>query len=309
MGKLTVLGKLGSSTGLVDQEGQDLQNVPRAYALQVRSLSMSRHARNARFRLLIAGCVAVTGGCGSGTDAGSTFDEHVAKESSANQSVEVTAVPALASTTPTIPEVPEATTPPTSTTPPAATAPVVATTPPTVTPASPLAPALARTMELGNSGEDVTALQQELVARGHAISTDGTFGSGTETAVRVEQDKLLIESDGLVGPATRASLALGSDEGSYASADQFFLDVLGWISAGAAGNLPSDALVALAMWSDSDLTGVTWSSQGQPTAGPGDRLIGMFVLGGEGGVYNTLHVCVTASLPAGWCGVWDASFH
>ena len=170
-------------------------------------------------------------------------------------------------------------------------------------------PAPAPTLSRGSIGGDVVALQAELIARGYQIEVDGQFGPGTEQAVRAEQELLLLESDGLVGPVTRTSLGLGSaGMSSYASIDQFIDAVRGFLSDGATGGLPADALTALGMWRDSDFAGVTWQTS-ETREEVGGRLLTYFYLAGEGGVWNTLEVCTTPSNPIKWCGVWSASFH
>ena len=64
-----------------------------------------------------------------------------------------------------------------------------------------------RKLTIGDSGADVAALQQELIARGYNIAADGQFGPGTDSAVRSEQDHMLLPSDGEVGPVTAAVLS------------------------------------------------------------------------------------------------------
>jgi hypothetical protein len=61
----------------------------------------------------------------------------------------------------------------------------------------------ARTLKRGSTGDDVKALQAAL-----GIPADGTFGKGTENAVRVFQMAHGLTSDGIAGVATRAALKI-----------------------------------------------------------------------------------------------------
>ena len=72
--------------------------------------------------------------------------------------------------------------------------------------------AAARTLTAGMSGADVTALQQQLAAKGYLTATPtGYFGAATLAAVKKFQcDKRIVcsgSSLGLAGPATQAALA------------------------------------------------------------------------------------------------------
>ena len=57
-------------------------------------------------------------------------------------------------------------------------------------------------------GEDVKTLQQALKDAGIKVDVDGVFGPGTQKAVIQYQKKKKMKADGIVGPATRASLCL-----------------------------------------------------------------------------------------------------
>jgi putative peptidoglycan binding protein len=68
-----------------------------------------------------------------------------------------------------------------------------------------------RILRLGSGGEDVRTLQDLLRARGHDPGpSDGLFGRRTDTAVRAFQASRGLHADGVVGPQTRAELAVGS---------------------------------------------------------------------------------------------------
>ncbi|MGB8862424.1 MAG: peptidoglycan-binding domain-containing protein [Ilumatobacteraceae bacterium] len=191
------------------------------------------------------------------------------------------------------------------------------TVPPATTPSTPAAtvppaavvPVVASTLSRGATGDEVIALQAELIARGYQIDMDGEFGPGTEQAVRDEQADMLLPVDGIVGLVTRASLGLGGNGlTNFTTTDAFVAAFLAFLSDGTPGALPADALTALEMWRDSDLAGVTWGDNGTRDE-VGGRLVTLLVLGGDGGVFNTLEVCTTPPGRVMWCGVWSASFH
>jgi hypothetical protein len=72
-------------------------------------------------------------------------------------------------------------------------------------------PSAGRTLTLGATGDDVSVLQQALRAHdGGDVVVDGSFGPGTETAVRTAQSAHRLVADGIVGPATRHALGLPS---------------------------------------------------------------------------------------------------
>jgi hypothetical protein len=65
-------------------------------------------------------------------------------------------------------------------------------------------------LKLGSTGPDVVALQQRLTALGYNTGTaNGTFATGTQTAVVNFQKAKNIAADGVVGPTTWAALATG----------------------------------------------------------------------------------------------------
>jgi putative chitinase len=59
----------------------------------------------------------------------------------------------------------------------------------------------------GASGAMVAQLQQELSAHGYPVARDGSFGPGTETALRHFQAAHGLASDGIAGPALWQALA------------------------------------------------------------------------------------------------------
>ena len=67
--------------------------------------------------------------------------------------------------------------------------------------------------QLGSSGPEVVAVQQQLNQAGFAVAVDGVFGPDTDRAVRSFQSANGLVVDGVVGPATRQALA--SDGGVY----------------------------------------------------------------------------------------------
>jgi peptidoglycan hydrolase-like protein with peptidoglycan-binding domain len=64
-------------------------------------------------------------------------------------------------------------------------------------------------MHLGSSGPSVAALQKKLGEQGFATGeTDGTFGKGTDAAVKAFQKSKNLNPDGVVGSATSAALGV-----------------------------------------------------------------------------------------------------
>ena len=64
-------------------------------------------------------------------------------------------------------------------------------------------PALCR----GATGAQVAQLQQDLASRGYPVARDGSFGPGTETALRHFQAAHGLPADGIAGPALWKALA------------------------------------------------------------------------------------------------------
>lgn len=66
------------------------------------------------------------------------------------------------------------------------------------------------TLTKGARGDDVKRLQRALTAAlGSTVATDGEFGSATDTAVRLYQDRRGLDVDGSVGPDTWKALQAG----------------------------------------------------------------------------------------------------
>lgn len=82
------------------------------------------------------------------------------------------------------------------------------------------------TLKRGSTGPEVTALQQRLLDLGFDPNgVDGTFGPGTESAVKAFQQANGLTVDGKVGPITRAALQL--DGGPVTQATEKVLWVVG----------------------------------------------------------------------------------
>lgn len=62
-------------------------------------------------------------------------------------------------------------------------------------------------VERGDKGQDVVEVQYTLRALGYSLAVDGSFGAQTEKAVRHYQRANRLVVDGIVGPATQASLS------------------------------------------------------------------------------------------------------
>lgn len=66
-----------------------------------------------------------------------------------------------------------------------------------------------RNLRYGMSGEDVAALQEDLIALGFSVGrwgADGEFGKATESALKAFQQTHDLEADGVAGPKTFAKL-------------------------------------------------------------------------------------------------------
>lgn len=88
------------------------------------------------------------------------------------------------------------------------TAPTTTTEAPTTTTTAPPSAAADGTLELGESGPEVQALQDRLAALGYWLGTpDGTYGQLTRQAVMAFQKANGLGRDGVAGPATLVALA------------------------------------------------------------------------------------------------------
>lgn len=81
-------------------------------------------------------------------------------------------------------------------------------------PAQAYSQAFFHTVERGNKGVDVQAVQYLLQQAGISIAADGDFGSGTHAAVVQFQQARGLAADGIVGANTWAALAVTIREGS-----------------------------------------------------------------------------------------------
>jgi peptidoglycan hydrolase-like protein with peptidoglycan-binding domain len=70
----------------------------------------------------------------------------------------------------------------------------------------------------GDQEHPVQTLQYLLRARGHSLTVDGIFGSGTDAAVRAFQQQKGLAVDGIVGPATWQALIVTVEQGSQGDA-------------------------------------------------------------------------------------------
>ena len=63
-----------------------------------------------------------------------------------------------------------------------------------------------RTLELGDQGDAVRAVQLALIRLGHSLQSTGNYGPATRLAVKRFQAQHGIEVDGLVGTETARAL-------------------------------------------------------------------------------------------------------
>jgi peptidoglycan hydrolase-like protein with peptidoglycan-binding domain len=123
---------------------------------------------------------------------------------------------------PTTTDAPTTTAPPTTTTAP----PTTTTVPPTTTTTAPPDPAADGTLELGEGGQAVLALQQRLVDVGYWLgSADGNYGQLTRQAVMAFQKAEGLGRDGVAGPITQGRLAGAQRQGSRAGGTGLEIDL------------------------------------------------------------------------------------
>jgi peptidoglycan hydrolase-like protein with peptidoglycan-binding domain len=114
------------------------------------------------------------------------------------------------------------TAPPTTTT----TAPPTTTTVPPTTTTAPPDPAADGTLELGEGGPAVLALQQRLVDLGYWLgSADGNYGQLTRQAVMAFQKAEGLGRDGVAGPVTQGQLAAAGRQSSRAGGTGLEIDL------------------------------------------------------------------------------------
>src|SRR5512144_3062696 len=107
-------------------------------------------------------------------------------------------------------------------------------------------------LKRGSKGKAVRALQQQLKDLGFDPNgIDGSFGAGTEAAVRAFQQANGLGVDGKVGPNTRAALQAGSSGAGEACSDSTarggntVANVSGLNLAGLSGKLPDGVIAQL----------------------------------------------------------------
>ena len=83
-------------------------------------------------------------------------------------------------------------------------------------------------LNLGDTGDRVKALQEQLVELGYSVPVNGKFDSKTDAAVRKLQKDMGITVDGIVGKNTEAAIAMALEalhEDSAYGLEDFILDV------------------------------------------------------------------------------------
>lgn len=75
------------------------------------------------------------------------------------------------------------------------------------------------TLRAGNTGADVTVLQQRLARAGFAVNVDGHYGAQTTAAVLAYQVARGLVADGIAGPRTQAALTGTVDPRALTQAD------------------------------------------------------------------------------------------
>jgi peptidoglycan hydrolase-like protein with peptidoglycan-binding domain len=104
--------------------------------------------------------------------------------------------------------------------------PTTTTVPPTTTTTAPPDPAADGTLELGEGGPAVLALQQRLVDLGYWLgSADGNYGQLTRQAVMAFQKAEGLGRDGVAGPVTQGRLAAAGRQLSRAGGTGLEIDL------------------------------------------------------------------------------------
>jgi peptidoglycan hydrolase-like protein with peptidoglycan-binding domain len=104
--------------------------------------------------------------------------------------------------------------------------PTTTTVPPTTTTTAPPDPAADGTLELGEGGPAVLALQQRLVDLGYWLgSADGNYGQLTRQAVMAFQKAEGLGRDGVAGPVTQGRLAAAGRQSSRAGGTGLEIDL------------------------------------------------------------------------------------
>ena len=169
-------------------------------------------------------------------------------------------------------------------------------------------------LRVGSVGSEVVDLQAALNSAGVArppLTTDGQFGGATRSAVVALQQGAGIAPDGIVGPDTRAALAMhgGQGHGSAEEAElgqRILTAVEGQVgAAGTAAGAPNGV--------SGELTTGLVSGSGSYDAGTGQASGAVATRGGSAsGSYNTDTGSGSGSVSAGSTsasGSWDAGSH
>lgn len=164
----------------------------------------------------------------------------------------------------------------------------------------------------GREGRRVRALQDALIMRGSSIERDGVFGPSTRAAVVAWQQSMLLPATGVVDPATRATLGIGSNRRGWPGSKATVISRLRAYLDGRspARALPADARLALRpfVYGDpADAEVLAWRVLEVTPVGDWASRISLTGLddGGDGPVV-VLEVCMTRNRVSRWCGVLGA---
>jgi peptidoglycan L-alanyl-D-glutamate endopeptidase CwlK len=110
-------------------------------------------------------------------------------------------------------------------------------------------------LELGDSGADVTALQQALADHNfNPGAIDGTFGAGTVAAIAAFQNSEGLLADGVAGPRTQAALGLADSPALPDATVDMTVQVAAQMLPGAPlGNIKANLPIVLASLSKFDV--------------------------------------------------------